>query len=94
VKLEHFKKLQGNLEFHQNKCHPRDVHDMRRHVQRPLTSGPRGVAGRPCFISVWPAASCARVYKRRGRPRQWRKSVEAEPRAQPATTWLHYSPAS
>jgi hypothetical protein len=42
VKLEHFKKLQGNLEFHQNKCHPGDVHDMRRHVQRALTSGPRG----------------------------------------------------
>jgi hypothetical protein len=23
--LEHFKKLQGNLEFHQNKWHPRNV---------------------------------------------------------------------
>jgi hypothetical protein len=22
---EHFKKLQGNLEFHQNKCHPGGV---------------------------------------------------------------------
>jgi hypothetical protein len=28
--LENFKKLQGNLEFHQNKCHPRDVPDTRR----------------------------------------------------------------
>jgi hypothetical protein len=23
--LEHFKKLQGNFEFHQNKCHPGGV---------------------------------------------------------------------
>jgi hypothetical protein len=28
--LEHFKKTQGNLEFHQNKFHPRDVRDTRR----------------------------------------------------------------
>jgi hypothetical protein len=30
AKLEHFKKLLGNLEFHQNKCHPGGVPDMRR----------------------------------------------------------------
>jgi hypothetical protein len=28
--LEHFKKLQGNVEFHQNKCHPGNAPDMRR----------------------------------------------------------------
>jgi hypothetical protein len=40
--LEHFKKLQRNLEFHQNKCHPGNVPDMMRPCARPLTSGPRG----------------------------------------------------
>jgi hypothetical protein len=30
AKLEHFKKSQGNLEFHQNKCHYGDVRDMMR----------------------------------------------------------------
>jgi hypothetical protein len=28
--LEHFKKLQRNLEFHKNKYHPGDVPDTRR----------------------------------------------------------------
>jgi hypothetical protein len=28
--LEHFKKLQGNVEFYKNKCHPRNALDMRR----------------------------------------------------------------
>jgi hypothetical protein len=63
-------------------------------VQRPLTSRPRGVAGRPNplagrpgFMSVWLAASCTRVYTKRGRARRWRKSVEAEPHGRPAT-WL------
>jgi hypothetical protein len=32
--LEHFKKLQGNLEFHQNKYHPGDVPDTRRHCAK------------------------------------------------------------
>jgi hypothetical protein len=32
--LEHFKKSQGNLEFHQNRCHPRDVPDTRRQCAR------------------------------------------------------------
>jgi hypothetical protein len=30
AKLEHFKKLQGNLEIHQKKCHLEDVPDMKR----------------------------------------------------------------
>jgi hypothetical protein len=30
AKLEHFMKLQGNLEFQQNKCHHGDVPDRRR----------------------------------------------------------------
>jgi hypothetical protein len=45
------------------------------------------LAGRPGFLSVWPAASCTRVYMRRGRPRRWRKLVEAKPHGWPAT-WL------
>jgi hypothetical protein len=32
--LEHFKKLQGNLEFHQNKCHHSGVPDSRRHCAK------------------------------------------------------------
>jgi hypothetical protein len=40
---------------------------------------PNPLAGRPCFMSVWPVASWTRVYTRRGRERQWRKSVEASP---------------
>jgi hypothetical protein len=28
--LEHFKKLQGKLEFHPNKCHHENAPDMRR----------------------------------------------------------------
>jgi hypothetical protein len=38
----------------------------------------QGVASRLGFMSVGPAASCTRVYMRRGRPKRWRKSVEAE----------------
>jgi hypothetical protein len=86
--LEHFKKLQGNLEFHQDRYHPGDVPDTRSSVQRPLTNGPRGwPAGQRGFMSVWPATSCTRVYTRRRRPKQWRKSVEAEPHGRLATTW-------
>jgi hypothetical protein len=38
--LEHFKKLQGKLEFYQNKYHPRNAPDTRRQCAK--TSGPRG----------------------------------------------------
>jgi hypothetical protein len=41
---------------------------------------PNPLVGRPGFMSVWPVVSCTRVYSKRGRPRWWRKSVEAEPR--------------
>jgi hypothetical protein len=40
--LEHFKKSQGNLEFHQNKCHLAMYVTQRDIVQRPLASGPGG----------------------------------------------------
>jgi hypothetical protein len=92
--LEHFKKLQGNLEFHQNKCHPRNVLDTRRKYTKAANKWAQGVVGRPGFMSVWPAASCTRLYTRRGRQRQWRKLVEAKPHGRvetwlcwPATTW-------
>jgi hypothetical protein len=49
---------------------------------------PYSLAGRPCFMSVWPMASRIRVYTRSRRPRWWRKSVEAAPPSWPAT-WLH-----
>jgi hypothetical protein len=77
-------KLQGNLEFHQNKCHPGDVPNMRRQCAKAADQWNQGVAGqlnllagRPGFMLVWPTTSCTRVYTRRGRPRRWRKSVEA-----------------
>jgi hypothetical protein len=85
--LEHFKKLQGTFEFHQNKCHPEDVLDTRRQCAKVDGQWAQGVAGRPGFMSVWPAALCTRVYMRRGRSRQSRKSVEAEPHGRP-DTWL------
>jgi hypothetical protein len=44
--LEHFKKLQGNLKFHQNKCHPGDVPDMRRQCAKVADQWAQGVAGR------------------------------------------------
>jgi hypothetical protein len=47
TKLEHFKKLQGNLEFHQNKCHPRNIPDMRRQYAKAADQWAQGVAGRP-----------------------------------------------
>jgi hypothetical protein len=87
LNLEHFKKLEGNFEFHQNKCHHGDVHDMRRQCAHATDQWAQGVAGRPGFMSIWPATSCTRVYTRRGRSRRWRKSVEAEPHGRPAT-WL------
>jgi hypothetical protein len=41
--LEHFKNLQGNLEFHKNKCHLRDVPDMRRQCAKATDQwGPGG----------------------------------------------------
>jgi hypothetical protein len=85
--LDHFKKLQGNLEFHQNKCHPGDVPNMRRQCAKTIDSWSQGVACQLGFLSVWPAASCTRVYMRRGRPRRWRKSVETKPHGRSATTW-------
>jgi hypothetical protein len=45
AKLEHFKKLQGNSEFHQNRCHPRGVPDMRRQCAKAADQGAQGVAG-------------------------------------------------
>jgi hypothetical protein len=43
--LEHFKKLQGNLEIHQNKCHPGDVHDTRRQCAKVVDQWAQVVAG-------------------------------------------------
>jgi hypothetical protein len=102
AKLEHFKKSQGNLEFHQNKCHPRDVPNMKRQRENATDQWDQGVAagwpnpmvGRPTFVSVWPKASWTRIYTRRGRIWRWRKFVKVEligPLAtwlgRPATTW-------
>jgi hypothetical protein len=45
--LEHFKKLQGNLEFHQNKSHPGGVPDMRRQCVKAADQWVQGVASWP-----------------------------------------------
>jgi hypothetical protein len=42
------------------------------------TGWPNSLASRPGLKSVQPAVSRTHVYMRRGRPRQWRKAVEAE----------------
>jgi hypothetical protein len=54
TKLEHFKKLQGNLEFHQNNCHPGNVPEMRRQCAKAANQWAQGVAGQPHFAaSKW-----------------------------------------
>jgi hypothetical protein len=57
------------------------------------TGRPNSLAGRPGLKSVRPVASWTRVYSRRGRPRQWRKVVEAIPLNRPAT-WLAWPAAN
>jgi hypothetical protein len=76
--LEHFKKPQGNLEFHQNKCYSGDIPNTKRQCAKAADQWAHGVACRPTFVSVWPEASWTRVYTTRGRLWQWRKSMEAE----------------
>jgi hypothetical protein len=50
--LEHFKKLQGNLEFHQNKCHAGDVPNTRRQCAKAVDQWASGVADRPARFYV------------------------------------------
>jgi hypothetical protein len=50
--LEHFKKLQGKLQFHQNKCHPEGVTDTRRKCAKAADQWAQGVASQP---NPWPA---------------------------------------
>jgi hypothetical protein len=68
TKLEHFKKLKGNLEFHQNKGHLWDVPDMRRQCAKATDQRTQGVAGQPTFMLVQTKTSWIRVYTRKGRP--------------------------
>jgi hypothetical protein len=49
--LEHFKKLEANLEFHHNKCHPEYVPNMRRPCAKAADQWDQGVASRP---NPWP----------------------------------------
>jgi hypothetical protein len=54
--LEHFKKLQGHLEFHENKCHPGGVPDTRSVVgQNPPTGVDRQHESREAQ-SLYPSA--------------------------------------
>jgi hypothetical protein len=43
--LDYFKKAQGNFEFYQNKCHPRHVHETRRHCAKATNQWAQEVAG-------------------------------------------------
>jgi hypothetical protein len=91
--LEHFKKSQGNLEFHQNKCHPGDVRDRRRECAKTTDQWAQGVAGQPAFVSVRTKTSWTCVYTRRERLWRWRKSMEAKLIGRPAT-WLGWPAAT
>jgi hypothetical protein len=51
----YFKKSQGNLKFHQNKCHPGDVRDKRRQYAKVTDQWAQGVAGRPNPLAGRPA---------------------------------------
>jgi hypothetical protein len=53
--LEHFKKLQGNLEFYQNKCHSRGVLDTRRQCPKAADLCSRGWPPGPTLqpLSGW-----------------------------------------
>jgi hypothetical protein len=55
--LEHFKKLQGNLEFQQNKCHLRNVPDTKRQCAKAVDQWAHGVGGRPHFVASRGSAS-------------------------------------
>jgi hypothetical protein len=52
AKFEHFKKSQGNLEFHQNKCHLGDVLDTKRQCAKATNQWAQRVAGRPNPMAV------------------------------------------
>jgi hypothetical protein len=54
TKLEHFKKLQENLEFHQNKCHLGNVPNTRRQCAKATDQWAYRVAGRPNPLTDWP----------------------------------------
>jgi hypothetical protein len=47
----HFKKLQAKLEFHQNKCHPRNRPDMRRQCPMATDQWAQGEFDRPHFVA-------------------------------------------
>jgi hypothetical protein len=53
--LEYFKKLQGNLKFHQNKCHPGDAPNMRRQCAKAANQWAQGVTGQPNPLAGRPA---------------------------------------
>jgi hypothetical protein len=55
--MEHFKKLPGNFELHQNKCHPGGVPDMRRQCAKATDQWAQGLVGRPHFVASHGLAS-------------------------------------
>jgi hypothetical protein len=57
VKLEHFKKLKGKLEFYQNKCHHENAPDMRSRCANSTDQWAQGVAGWPHFEAAHGFAS-------------------------------------
>jgi hypothetical protein len=71
----------------QNHHHHGGVFDTWIRWAKPQDEWAQGLVDQQVFKSVWPMASWTRVYMRRGRPRRWRKAVEAVPPSWPAT-WL------
>jgi hypothetical protein len=83
--LEHFKILQGKLEFHQNKCHSGNAPNTGRQCVKANDQWAQGVAGWPHFAASRRLASRVRSQgggnKESKVESQWKlNSVAAQPR--------------
>jgi hypothetical protein len=86
AKLEHFKKLQGKMEFHQNKCHPGNAPDTRRQCAKATDQWAQWVAGRPNSLADWPHFAASRGFASRAHsPGGGNKESEAESHWKPAS---------
>jgi hypothetical protein len=108
--LKHFKKLQGNDEFYQNKCHPRNAPNTRRPcakatdvwakwvTSRPNSPGsppwPRGELCLPGFSAQFPLWSSPPLHVRCYRSSLKSSSTPSSKRTPPRATALSRHPAS
>jgi hypothetical protein len=87
AKLEHFKKLQGKLEFHQNKCHHGNAPDMRRQCAKATDQSAPGVVGRPNSLSGWPTFVACRGFA--SRP-ALHEAVTRNPKLEVSGSWTRW----